>query len=249
MLLIGLTVHVHGEGSRTWDKLWSLPAIGVPIIVHSPETDWGFGAGVQGYFKMPDSERTSIVYGDGCYTLNKQYYFSAGGTFYFGGNTPWFLRFRGGYRNYPDTYYGLGNEYGYDQQHPLPYTSQRRHAYIEAQFELPANWSLGPLFNFRHEKYLLSTIDYQQSTIWGLGAVTQYDTRNLHLAPLPDLRTCLQTCGSLFSCPKTSFSRGSSVPNGHSRTISPIYRLCTCLPSADKTCCGVCGKICSAIMS
>ena len=177
-------VQVRGEGSRTWGKIWSLPVIGVPIIVHSPETDWGFGAGVQGYFKLPDSERTSIVYGDGCYTLNKQYYFSAGGTLYFGGNTPWFMRFRGAYRNYPDVYYGLGNEITEARKHGEAYLSQRGNASIQAQIFLPANWSVGPAFNFFYEKINSEAINHINSeainptVMWALGAVTQYDTRD-----------------------------------------------------------------------
>ncbi len=179
-------VQVRGEGSRTWDKLWSLPAIGVPIIVHSPETNWGFGAGVQGYFKLPDSEHTSIVYGDGCYTLNKQYYISAGGTLYFGGDTPWFLRFKGSFRDYPDTYYGVGNTVTEERLHGVPYTSQRGAAHIEAQLYLPANWSIGPLFDFTHEKIKkwenekMGECGNEKivNIMWSLGVVTQYDTRD-----------------------------------------------------------------------
>ncbi len=213
MLCLLPFVQVRGEGSRTWDKIWSLPAIGVPIIVHSPETNWGFGAGVQGYFKLPDAERTSIVYGDGCYTLNKQYYISVGGTIYFGGSTPWFMLFRGGYRNYPDTYYGIGNTITEERLHGTPYTSQRGTAHIETQLYLPANWSIGPLFDFIHEKTgnweneemgkwenekitndqindKIVNRPYSEAdrltvrrkeivnTMWALGVVTQYDTRD-----------------------------------------------------------------------
>ena len=183
-------VQVRGEGSRTWDKIWSLPAIGVPIIVHSPETKWGFGLGIQGYFKMPYTERTSIVYTDGCYTLNKQYYVNVGTHLYFGGTTPWFLKMRTGYRNYPDTYFGTGNIYGYDQTHGLSYTSKRYTLYIESQVSLPANWSLGPVFDFTHED-ITGVADLttqrsnnesdptaQRSIMWALGAVGQYDTRD-----------------------------------------------------------------------
>lgn len=177
-------MQVRGEESRTWDKIWSLPVIGVPIVVHSPETDWGFGLGVQGYFKLPDAERTSIVYGDGCYTLNRQYYISVGGTFYFGGETPWFLRFKGAFRDYPDTYFGTGNTISTERKNGVAYSSRRGIANIEAQIYLPANWSIGPLFDFQHEKINSEAINQINSEatnptlMWAIGAVTRYDTRD-----------------------------------------------------------------------
>ena len=164
------------------------PVIGVPVITHSPETSWGFGAGIQGYFKMPEAERTSIVYGDGCYTLNNQYYISTGGTFYFGGKTPWFLSFRGGYRNYPDMYYGLGNTITEERKKGQRFDSQRGTAHIEAQLYLPAHWSIGPLFSFMHEKINSEAINaaglqHEVTTMWGLGVVAQYDTRDILYYP------------------------------------------------------------------
>ena len=178
---------------RFWDKVFSLPAIVVPIIVHSPETKWGFGLGMQSYFHMPFCENTSIIYFDACYTLNKQYYLNVGGTFYFEGNVPWFMRWHGGYRNYPDTYFGIGNTLSEDRKKGIPYISKRGTAYVEAPVYLPANWSLGPLFDFTHEQCLTSEAGptAQQSNsdsgltsaagptiMWGLGAVAQYDTRD-----------------------------------------------------------------------
>ena len=176
-------IQVRGEGSRTWDKIWSLPAIGVPIVTHSPETNWGFGLGVQGYFKLPEAERTSLVYLDGCYTLNKQYYISLGGTLYFGGVTPWFLLVRGSYRNYPDSYYGIGN-IAEEHLHGQSYISRRGAVRLEPQIYLPANWSIGPLFDFQYEEISnlqilkSSNTEGSPSVMWALGAVTQYDTRD-----------------------------------------------------------------------
>lgn len=176
---------VRGEETTdslsTWDKVLNWPVIGVPVVTHSPETNWGFGAGIQGYFKMPEADKTSIVYGDGCYTLNKQYYISVGGTFYFGGKTPWFLSFRGGYRNYPDVFYGLGNTITEDRKKGKSFDSQRGTAHVEAQLYLPAHWSIGPLFSFIHERSTLS--EYPYTLMWGLGVVTQYDTRDVLYYP------------------------------------------------------------------
>lgn len=185
-------VHLWAEKSGTWDKLLDLPAIGVPVVTHSPETSWGFGAGLQGYFKLPEASRTSIVYADGCYTLNKQYYISAGGTLYFGGKTPWFMTLNGSYRNYPDVYFGLGNTITENRKHGTSFNSQRGQARIETQIYLPANWSIGPLFNFLHETIDTAPLSAKASLspltiMWGLGVVTQYDTRDTIYYPTSGL--------------------------------------------------------------
>ena len=194
VLCMSLFAHAETSESPTrqfWNKVFNLPAIVVPIVVHSPETKWGFGLGMQSYFSMPFSQTTSIIYFNACYTLNKQYYVDVGGSFYFGGNTPWFMRWNGGYRNYPDTYFGIGNVYTEEKLHGLPYNSQRGTVDIETQVYLPVHWSIGPTFDFTHEKITTSETNSKQSgstsdiskdgkpiIMWSLGVVTQYDTRD-----------------------------------------------------------------------
>jgi hypothetical protein len=47
------------------DSLINLPAMGIPVVNYSPESTWEFGAAAQGYFRLPNQERTSIVQLDG----------------------------------------------------------------------------------------------------------------------------------------------------------------------------------------
>ena len=98
------------------DSLLNLPAMGIPVINYSPESTWEFGAAAQGYFRLPNQERTSIVQLDGTYSLNHQWYINAQGSLYFGnresgvrnkGVSSWQLQFRAGYSDRPATYYGI----------------------------------------------------------------------------------------------------------------------------------------------
>jgi hypothetical protein len=43
------------------DSIINLPAMGIPVVNYSPESTWEFGAAAQGYFRLPNQERTSIV--------------------------------------------------------------------------------------------------------------------------------------------------------------------------------------------
>ena len=99
------------------DSLLNLPAMGIPVVNYSPESTWEFGAAAQGYFRLPNQERTSIVQLDGTYSLNRQWYINAQGTLYFKAMRrrgdearEWQLQFRAGYSDRPATYYGTYHE-------------------------------------------------------------------------------------------------------------------------------------------
>jgi len=66
------------------DSVMNLPAMGIPVVIYSPESTWEFGAAAQGYFCLPNQERTSLMQLDGTYSLNHQWYINAQGTLYFG---------------------------------------------------------------------------------------------------------------------------------------------------------------------
>lgn len=162
------------------DRLMDLPAMAVPVINLSPETNWVFGAAVQAYPTFRNARRTSILQLDGAYSLNKQWYINASGVLYFGGTHPWLLAFNGGYRDYPDTYYPRGNGYsdGYSGQ---PYLSKRGRARIEALWDVGNQWSIGPKFDFITERTDITLApDMLQ---WGVGLVAQYDSRDIVFFP------------------------------------------------------------------
>lgn len=179
LLLLGLGTTMQ---AISLDSLMNLPAMGVPIINYSPETNWVFGAAAQGYFRLPEQSRTSIVQLDGAYSLRHQWYINAQGSLYIGGKTPWMLLFRGGYRHYPDVYYERGNAGG-----PLPrtgttYSSQRGYLHVQPLLVLPQKWCIGPLFDLLYEQTDLD-ISTSEALMWGIGLAVQYDSRDVLFYP------------------------------------------------------------------
>lgn len=166
------------------DSLMNLPVIGAPVINYSPETNWVFGAGVQGYVLLPEAEKTSVLQLDGAWSLRHQWYINTHANLYIGGQTPLLLQVNGGYRDYPDIYYGIGN-LGNDSTAPLArtgqtYQSQRGYAQVAALFQLPQQWAIGPSVDFLHERTSLSA---GRCLMWGLGLTAQYDSRDVLYYP------------------------------------------------------------------
>ncbi len=166
------------------DSLMNLPVIGAPVINYAPETNWVFGAGVQGYLRLPDASRTSVLQLDGAWSLKHQWYVNTHANLYIGGRTPLLLQVNGGYRDYPDTYYGTGN-IGNDSTAPLArvgsvYESRRGYAQVAALFELPHAWAIGPAVDFLHERTDMSATP---CLMWGFGLMAQYDSRDVLYYP------------------------------------------------------------------
>lgn len=169
------------------DSLLNLPALAVPVVNYSPETDWAFGAAVQGYFQVPNRSRTSFVQLDGAYSLQKQWYVNTQGTIYFAGRVPCQLSYRGGYRDYPDTYYELGN--GGRRHRPQrktgqTYQSVRGYAHLEPLWQVAgSHWSLGLVGDFITERVPNLAVPYPSMLMWGVGGVLQYDSRDILFYP------------------------------------------------------------------
>ena len=182
------------------DSLLNLPAMGIPVVNYSPESTWEFGAAAQGYFRLPNQERTSIVQLDGTYSLRHQWYVNTQGTLYFGNRTlspnslvasspQWQLQFRAGYSDRPATYYGV-----YDDPHfanegntgigmlrqGTPYQMQRGYLNVQAPICVVKNWSVGPMADLLIAQYdIAGTYQTPDPLIQAaLGAVALYDSRD-----------------------------------------------------------------------
>lgn len=165
------------------DSIVNLPAMGVPVINYTPETSWEFGAAAQGYFCLPGQNKTSIIQLDGAYTLKHQWYVNTQGTIYFGGLTPWQLQYKAGYSHRPTAFFGVGNQGTTDigmLRRGVPFDLQRGYVDIQTRIGVGNNWSVGPVFDFQHQRTALSDslTPYPTSLEWGLGVVAQYDTRD-----------------------------------------------------------------------
>lgn len=180
------------------DSLLNLPAMGIPVVNYSPESTWEFGAAAQGYFRLPNQERTSIVQLDGTYSLNHQWYINAQGTLYFGnresgvrnkGVSSWQLQFRAGYSDRPATYYGV-----YDDPHfanqgntgigmlrkGLPYQLQRGYLNIQTPIYVGKNIAVGPMADMLIARFSIQDTYTTVNPLvqLALGAVAQYDSRD-----------------------------------------------------------------------
>lgn len=181
------------------DSLLNLPAMGIPVINYSPESTWEFGAAAQGYFRLPNQARTSIVQLDGTYSLKDQWYINAQGTLYFGtkansqlpiANCPtWQLQFRAGYSDRPATYYGTYHESYFANEgntgigmlrKGTPYQLQRGYLNIQAPIYVGKHIAVGPMADLLiarfsiHDTY--TTVNPLMQV--ALGAVAQYDSRD-----------------------------------------------------------------------
>ncbi|MBR1996516.1 MAG: BamA/TamA family outer membrane protein [Paludibacteraceae bacterium] len=171
------------------DSLLNLPAMGIPVVNYSPESTWEFGAALQGYFRLPNQERISIVQFDGAYSLRNQWYVNTQGNLYFGGQKTWQLQFRTGYSDCPATYYGTYHDSYFANEGNMnigmlrkgtPYQSQRGYLNIQAPIYVDENIAVGPMTDV-----LVARFDIQNTYTTinplvqvALGAVVQYDSRD-----------------------------------------------------------------------
>ena len=168
------------------DSLPNWPCMAVPVINYTPETRWEFGAAAQAYFHV-GSTKTSIVQAGGAYSLNRQWYANVQGTLYMGEQLPWLIQFRAGYRNYPDTYYGVGaasNKAGTYARIGTHYDSQRAYAFVQPLVHVGSDWYIGPHVEYLWERTRLQGADETVETqMPGIGVTLQYDTRDIVYYP------------------------------------------------------------------
>ena len=210
------------------DSIMNLPAMGIPVVNYSPESTWEFGAAAQGYFRLPNQERTSIVQLDGTYSLRHQWYINAQGTLYFGARSAspaWQLQFRAGYSDRPATYYGV-----YDDPHfanegntgigmlrkGTPYQMQRAYLNLQAPISIDKDWSVGPMLDILVAQYNIegkykTPSPLVQATV---GAVGVYDTRDNVFYP---------TQGIFFKLSAAAaWTNKVDIPEGQQATINGL---------------------------
>ena len=150
-----------------------IPGFAIPSVAYSPETDWQFGVAAAGYFNILGDSRKSYVWGDGAYSLNRQWYLNLATNLYIANR--WLLSFKAGYRDYPDFYYGIGNVID-EHQTAIAYDSRRLSMSLQPQYRFGnTGWSAGVNWNLLMET---TSLDSARVLMWGIGLVAQYDTRD-----------------------------------------------------------------------
>ena len=210
------------------DSIMNLPAMGIPVVNYSPESTWEFGAAAQGYFRLPNQERTSIVQLDGTYSLRHQWYINAQGTLYFGARSAspaWQLQFRAGYSDRPATYYGV-----YDDPHfanegntgigmlrkGTPYQMQRAYLNLQAPISIGKDWSVGPMLDILIAQYNIEGKYKTPSPLVqaAVGAVGVYDSRDNVFYP---------TQGIFFKLSAAAvWTNKVDIPEGQQATINGL---------------------------
>ena len=210
------------------DSIMNLPAMGIPVVNYSPESTWEFGAAAQGYFRLPNQERTSIVQLDGTYSLRHQWYINAQGTLYFGARSAspaWQLQFRAGYSDRPATYYGV-----YEDPHfanegntgigmlrkGTPYQMQRAYLNLQAPISIDKDWSVGPMLDMLVAQYNIEGKYKTPSPLVqaAVGAVGVYDSRDNVFYP---------TQGIFFKLSAAAaWTNKVDIPEGQQATINGL---------------------------
>lgn len=208
--------------------------MGIPVVNYSPESTWEFGAAAQGYFRLPNQERTSIVQLDGTYSLNHQWYINAQGNLYFGnresgvqdkGENIWQLQFRAGYSDRPATYYGTFHEPSFSNEGNVgigmlrkgnPYQLQRGYVNVQTPIYVGRHTAVGPMADM-----LIARFDIQNTytTInplvqLALGVVAQYDLRDNVFYPNSGIFAKLSAAAA--------WTNKIDIPQGQQATINGL---------------------------
>lgn len=90
---------------------WWKHITGIPILLYTPETQFGFGAGLMSTWQMPGAwkDRLSNVVAYGIYTTRKQTVVGGSAELHFRDDR-WVLWQDLRYVDWPDRFYGIGNE-------------------------------------------------------------------------------------------------------------------------------------------
>ena len=216
------------------DSLLNLPAMGIPVINYSPESTWEFGAAAQGYFRLPNQERTSIVQLDGTYSLNHQWYINAQGSLYFGnresrvrnkGVSSWQLQFRAGYSDRPATYYDIHQDSHLANQgntcigmlrQGTPYQLQRGYLNIQAPIYVGQHIAVGPMADMLIARFSIQDTYTTVNPLvqLALGAVAQYDSRDNVFYPTKGIFAKLTAAAA--------YTNQIDIPQGQQATVNGL---------------------------
>jgi hypothetical protein len=164
-----------------------------PFVVHSLETNWGFG-GISARFFKPGKRDTTIRTSDaniiGLYTLRKQLVLVLNSTIYFP-REDHIVRFQASYSYYPADFWGLGDHTAYSAKEGY---GQKQY-FINPQFlkRVHGTMYFGVTYEFQHTgpiSYTPGGVFDQEDIIGryggntsGIGPILSWDTRNNAYSP------------------------------------------------------------------
>jgi hypothetical protein len=157
----------------------------VPIVLYTPETQFGFGAGGMGTWRLPGAwtDRPSSIVGYGIYTTRKQTVAGAISELHFRDDR-WVLTQDVRYVDWPDRFYGIGNDTEVSDRRD--YTDRYAHAETELVHRMASRFYAGGrhvvrLSDSHHEQTtgVLSGHPLGVGRMWwhGIGPVLIWDSR------------------------------------------------------------------------
>ena len=120
----------------------------IPHASYQQETSWAPGIAYGYYFKSKDISKISSISGSAVYTFRHQFLFNTTPKLYFAGHK-WYLYSNLNFRNYPDYYYGIGNNY-FDIEEP--FTTSTLSALLQPQYAVKKHIFIGPYISARSER-------------------------------------------------------------------------------------------------
>jgi hypothetical protein len=166
-------------------KPWWKHVTAVPIVLYTPETQFGFGAGLMASWHMPGAwhDRPSSIVAYGIYTTRKQTVAGSTSELHFRDDR-WVLWQDSRYVDWPDRFYGIGNHTKVSDR--KDYTDH----YAQAETEFLRRVHSRLYAGVRHHLRLSDSQDEQEGGVldgrplgigrawWhGLGAALAWDTR------------------------------------------------------------------------
>jgi len=165
-----------------------------PLVVKSPEYEWGFGVGGTVYFKIrkDSATRTSSIKGVTFYTLRKQIVFATESNIYFP-NEDYILHTIFTASHFPDKFWGLGNDtensavedYSITQYDIFPQLLRKIYSHIYSGI----GYEFQHVFNFAYNMDGQSLFDQEDivgrygGKISGVGLILTWDNRNNAFSP------------------------------------------------------------------
>ena len=187
LLLIGFLFHGQClcEITKTDSSRSSSGLFAYPVLFYTPETRWAFGAAMTVYHRSVNNRRPSTWIPLLIYTQNKQIITRITSDLY-GPNEKWQLLAWIGYYDYPDRFFGIGNQTT-DQQKET-YTAKRFILHLTPKWKIQNNVYAGIQYEGMHQQ--LSDLEEngelnkrrlpgsRKSIYSGLGCLISWDTRD-----------------------------------------------------------------------
>lgn len=148
LLLVAAFISVSPSYAQQTDSVVSRSSLFViPHAGYQQETSWSGGIAGGYYFKSKSMNRISSVSGSAEYTLLDQFLFNITPKIYLADNK-WYLYSNINFRNYPDFYYGIGNQPTNIKQ---TFTSDIFSFTLQPQYSLTEHIYVGAMIGFRTE--------------------------------------------------------------------------------------------------